>query len=118
MMSTLGGQRNRVTVSNPGSPTPDGDGGFTLAYTAATPSAWWAAIQPATPRAAERLFAGTITAHADYILSGRFHPEIDSRTRLTWVDRARVTHITDVLDVIDNEGAGVETIALVSEVTT
>jgi len=113
----LGALRTRVSVSNPGSPVPDGDGGFTLVYTKASPSEWWAGIQTATPRAAERIFSGTVVPHADYILNGRFHPQIDTRTRLTWTDRSG-SHVTDVLDVIDNEGAGVESIVLVSEVTT
>lgn len=114
----LGNLRNLVTVETPGSPVADGDGGFTLAYTAAAQPQWWAAIQTATTRAAERIFAGTVTAHATYILNGRFHPEIGMQTRLSWTDRAGVRHVANVLDVIDSEGQGVETVVLVSEVTT
>jgi head-tail adaptor len=114
----LGAFRNLITVENPGAPAPDGDGGFTLTYTAATQGQWWAAIQTATTRAAERIFAGTVTAHASYILNGRFHPEIGMQTRLSWTDRAGVRHVTNVLDVNDPQGSGVETVALVSEVAT
>jgi head-tail adaptor len=111
----LGAQRNLVTVDNPGTPTPDGDGGYVLTYVAADPPEWWAAIARAGVAASERLFAGTVLTQASYILQGRFHEAITTETRLTWTDRAGVVHVTNVLDVTDPEGAGVETIALCAE---
>jgi head-tail adaptor len=114
----LGSQRNLVTVENPGAPAADGDGGFTLTYAAASQGQWWAAISTASARVAERVFSSTITGHANYILTGRFHPEIGLQTRLTWTDRAGAVHVSNVLDVNDTNGAGVETVALVSEIAT
>jgi len=113
-----GDLRNLVTVENPGAAVPDGDGGFTLTYTAADPGTWWASIEKATQRASEARFSGTVIAHASYILSGRFHPGIGAQTRLSWTDRAGARHHTNVMDVDDVEGRGVETTVLVSEVTT
>jgi head-tail adaptor len=109
--------RNLVTVENP-TTVSDGIGGFTQTWAAARPSEWWAAIDRAGVRAAERLFAGTVLTHASYVLRGRFHEEISTETRVSWEDRAGVTHTANVLDVTDPEGAGVETVILVSELET
>lgn len=112
----LGAMRNLITVENPSDPVPDGLGGFTLNYVPADYPDWWAAIDRASVRASERLFAGTVISHASYILRGRFHAEIGMQTRLSWTDRAGAVHVTNVLDVTDPEGSGVETIVLCSEV--
>jgi hypothetical protein len=112
----IGALRQVVTLSNPGVPVPDGDGGYTQPYAPLDPPTWRAAIEAASVRASERHFAATVTAHASYILSGRFHPGIDTKTRMVWTDRAGEVHTANVLDVDDTEGAGVETVVLVSEV--
>lgn len=119
----LGAMRNRIVVENPAVDangkvinTPDGDGGFTQTFVAASPDAWWASIAKATVNASERLFAATVTAHATHILNGRFHAGITTKTRLSWVDRAGVTHVANVLDADDVDGAGVESLVLVSEI--
>lgn len=112
----IGTLRQVVTLSNPGTPVPDGDGGFTQTYSPLDPAEWRCAIEKASARASERHFAATVTAHASYILRGRFHSGITTQTRMVWVDRAGETHTANVLDVDDTEGAGVETVALVSEV--
>jgi len=103
-------------VFNPGIAIPNTDGGFTQMYTPLDPPEWRFAIEAASVRASERQFSGTVIAQASYILSGRFHPGITTDTRIVWVDRAGETHTANVLDVNDTEGAGVETVALVSEV--
>jgi Phage head-tail joining protein len=112
----VGELRQVVALSAPGAAVPDGDGGFTQLYTPLDPPIWRCAIEKASVRASERLFAGAVIAQATYILTGRFHPGISTKTRAVWVDRAGQMHTTDVLDVNDTEGAGVETVALVSEV--
>ena len=114
----IGSLRQVGTLSNPGTPVPDGDGGFTQSYTPLNPAEWRFAIEVASTRAAERHFAATVTAHAAYILTGRFHPDIDTKTRILWTDRSGYVHTGEVLDVDDTEGAGVETVVLVSEVVT
>ena len=114
----IGELRQVGTLSTPGTPVPDGDGGFIQTYTPLDPAEWRFAMEVASVRASERHFAATVTAHATYILSGRYHPGIDTKTRIVWTDRSGEVHTADVLDVDDTEGAGVETVALVSEVVT
>jgi hypothetical protein len=114
----IGDLRQVATLANPGAPVPDGDGGFTRPYVLLDPSVWRCAVEKATVRSAERHFAATVLAHATHIFSGRFHPGITAQgpTQIVWTDRAGVTHTANVLDVDDTEGAGIETVALVSEV--
>ena len=113
---TIGDLRQVGTLSNPGTPVADGDGGFTQTYTALDPEEWRFAIERASVRAAERHFAGAVIAHGTYIMRGRFHPDITTQTRIVWTDRSGAEHTGNVLDVDDTEGAGVETVVLVSEV--
>jgi len=114
--NAIGEYRQVATLSNPGAATPDGDGGFTQTYVALSPAEWRCSIQKATVRSAERAFASTVIAQGTYILTGRFHSGITTKTKVVWVDRANVTHTANVLDVNDEEGAGVKTMALVVEV--
>lgn len=110
--------RQTATLTGPGTPTPDGDGGFTYTYTSLNPSEWRCAIEKATVKNAERHFAATVIPHATYIFNGRYHSGINTKTRVTWTDRSGASHVGNVLDVDDTEGAGVETVALVSEIVT
>jgi hypothetical protein len=112
----IGALRQSVTLTGPGSPVPDGNGGFTLVYAPLDPSEWRCAIEKATVQNAEQHFASTVLSRATYIVSGRYHPGIDTKSRMTWVDRSGATHVANVLDVNDTEGAGVETVALITEV--
>jgi head-tail adaptor len=112
----MGALRQVGTLSSPGTPVADGDGGFTQTYSSLDPAEWRFAIERATVRSVERQFAGTLIAKASYILTGRFHSGITTETRIVWVDRAGVTHTANVLAVDDTEGAGVQTVVLVSEV--
>lgn len=112
----LGGQRNLINVFNPGAPVSDGDGGFTLTYSAAMQPTWWASIERAGQQKAARVFSDTTLSHATHLLQGRFHPQLITKSRVTWTDRSSVLHTADVLDVDDVQGRGVETVALVSEI--
>lgn len=112
---SIGKLRQVVSLYNPGIAIPDADGGFTQMYTPLDPAEWRCAIEVASVRASERQFSGTVIAQASHILSGRFHAGISTDTRMVWTDRAGQTHTANVLDVDDTEGAGVETVALVSE---
>lgn len=112
----IGELRQVVTLSNPGTPVPDGDGGFTQVYVPLDPPEWRCAIQKATVRSAEQHFASTVIAHATHIVNGRYHPGIDTQTRMVWTDRSGAVHTANVIDVDDTEGAGVETVAAISEV--
>jgi hypothetical protein len=111
----IGDLRNVGTLANPRDVTVEGD--TTQVYDVAVdPPEWRFAIQVASAQAIERRFAGTITAQATNILNGRFHPGIITKTRIIWTDRWGTVHTANVLDVDDTEGAGVETVALVSEI--
>ena len=113
----LGALRQAVTLSQPGAPVPDGDGGFTQPYVPLDPPLWWCAIKAVTPRPSESTIGGTVTAHATHIVNGRYHPGITSQTRLVWTDHAAAVHTAEVIDVDDTEGAGIETVAMVTELT-
>lgn len=112
----IGALRQLGTLSTPGTPVPDGEGGSTQTPVPLDPAQWRFAIEKATIRSSERSFAGTAISEASYILTGRFHAGITTKTQISWVDRAGVTHTANVLAVDDIEGAGVQTVALISEV--
>lgn len=113
----IGTLRQVVTLWNPRNVSVEGDTAQ-IYDVPLDPPTWRCAIEIASVRASERRFSGTIIAQATHILSGRFHPGITTLTRMVWIDRAGVTHTANVLDVADTEGAGVETVALVSEIVT
>jgi len=114
--NAIGEYRQTATLSTPGTPVADGDGGFTQTPAPLSPATWRCAIEKATVRSAERHFASTVIAHGSYIMTGRFHSGITTKTTVVWVDRANVTHTANVVDVNDQEGAGVQTIVLAVEV--
>ena len=112
----IGRLRQVAQIWNPGAPQADGEGDFGQTYVAADPPVWRCAIEAASVRASERHFPGAVLSQASHILTGRFHPAITTLTRIVWVDRYGETHTANVLDTDDSEGAGVETVALVSEI--
>ena len=115
----IGNLRQTATLANPGTPTADGDGGFTQTYAPLNPATWRCeVIKAGSGRTSERHFSDTVLSHASYIFSGRFHPGITTTTQITWTDRSGAVHVGNVLDVDDTEGAGVETVIAVSEVVT
>lgn len=118
MTVAAGRLRQVVTLATPGTPVADGDGGWTQTDTPPDPAVWRCAIEGASVRAMERAFSGTVIAQASHILTGRYHPGITTETRMTWVDRSGATHHANVLAVDDTAGAGIQTVALVSEVVT
>lgn len=114
---TIGAYRQTATLSEASTPVPNGDGGYSTSYVALDPATWRCAIERASVSNAERNFADTVIAQATHILRGRFHPEITTRTRIQWSDRNGDVHIANVIDSVDPEGAGVETIVAAVEVT-
>jgi hypothetical protein len=108
--------RQVVTLAGPDVSSPDGDGGFVQTFTPLNPAVWRCKIDAGRPGKSEEVREGTITGHATYTMTGRFHTGITNQTRMVWTDRAGVVHTGNVLDVIDVEGAGVQTMARVTEV--
>lgn len=84
-MMNIGGLRHRVLVENP-TRTPDGDGGFTIAWASANPSEVWAKIEMASPMVTERRVGNTVTAPISHVVTVRYHSEISTLTRLTFED--------------------------------
>lgn len=82
-MTDIGRFRHVLLVQNPGPDVPDGEGGFTQSWITATPAKWPCEIAPATVRDLERAAAGTVITTASHIISGRYHTQITTDTRLT-----------------------------------
>lgn len=85
-MALIGQMRHRLVVENPAN-TADGDGGYSEAYTAASPSPVWASIEPATPSVVEQQVGNRIEAPITHIVTMRWHLGVTTRTRLTFGSR-------------------------------
>jgi head-tail adaptor len=79
----IGTLRHLVTLDSPGTPVPDGDGGFTQAWTPLSPPEVWASILPATARDLERVVANTVQAAASHLVGMRYHSGVTTKTRIT-----------------------------------
>jgi SPP1 family predicted phage head-tail adaptor len=86
-MSLIGHLRHRVAIANP-TRVPDGDGGYTDTWVAASPSPVWARIETATASNIERLIGNTITAPVSHIVTIRWHEDVTARSRLTYDGRS------------------------------
>jgi head-tail adaptor len=98
---TRGGLWHVVTFENPGTPTPDPDGGYTEEWTPITPpDGWRVSIRPATVRDLERTTAGTVTAQATHIVQGDYHPGVTTKTRMKKFDGTtfQIAGVTSVDD--------------------
>jgi head-tail adaptor len=115
-----GRRRQRVTVQNPGTPTPDGDGGYTETWTDL--GLRFVQLLPATPTAlarvgrAERVAEGTVTASATHLATGPLDPAVTTKTRLQWTDVHGRAHTLEVLQVVDLEDRGLEMTLVCAEV--
>jgi head-tail adaptor len=78
---------HRVTLQNPGPPVPDGDGGFTQSWIDLVPPALSVEIKPATAADLERVAAGTVLSTATSVITGPFHPQITTKSRLLFNGR-------------------------------
>src|SRR6476646_7577657 len=81
-----GRRRHRVAVRNPGTPIPNGDGGYTTPAIV-SPIPWDVAIEPATVRDLENVAAGTTTATISHIVTGPYRADINSHTSLDFNGR-------------------------------
>lgn len=83
----IGSYRHVVAVENPGTPVPDGDGGYTTDYVPADPPTIDASIEFAAARDLERVTAGTVLTTATHLIRTRFHPGITTDSRLIFEGR-------------------------------
>ena len=104
---------HRVTLQNPGPAVPDGRGGFTQTWTDLTPAAVSVKIEAATAEELERVAPGTVISTETHIVSGPYHPQVTTKTRILY--NGRVFHVTGVTDP---EERHVEMIAVAVEVVT
>lgn len=86
--SVPSGQRlHRVTLQNPGTPVPDGDGGFTTPWMNLVPPVVFARITPATARDLERVTAGTVLTTASHLVAIPYMPNVSPKTRILFGQR-------------------------------
>jgi head-tail adaptor len=97
----IGDFRHLVTFQGPGTPVPDGDGGWTTAWTDLTPATWHVSIEPATARDLERVAAGTVMSTASHIVKGRHHPGVNTQTRMLF--ESRTFSITGVANLEERD---------------
>jgi head-tail adaptor len=89
--------RHVVTFQEPGTPVPDGDGGYTETWTDLVPATWMVSITPATTADLERVAAGTVISMASHLVRGDFHPGVTTKTRMVF--GSQTFAITGVVNV-------------------
>lgn len=105
---------HRVTFQARGTPVPDGDGGYTEGYTDLDPPSLQVSIENATAADLERLASGTVIATATHVIRGPFHPGVDTKTRIQFVQRGK-TRTFNVRGVADREERSVDMTLLCEE---
>jgi head-tail adaptor len=98
-----------VTFQNPGAAVPNGDGGYTQTWADLSPATWHVAIHPATARDLERVTAGTVLATMSHLVTGRYHPQVSTQTRMVF--GARTFSITGKAN-LEERGITMELIAV------
>lgn len=93
---------HRVTLQNPGPAVPNGDGGYTQSWIDLVPPALWMEIKPATARDLERVAAGTVLSTATSVITGPFHPQVTTTTRLLF--NGREFHVTGDQNIEERGG--------------
>jgi len=99
--NSIGRDNQLVTFEVPGAPVPDGEGGYTQAWTPLVPSTWYVRVRPATARDAEHVTAGTVITHVSHIVHGRFHPGVTTRARMRC--KGHVYQITSVTNLEERD---------------
>jgi head-tail adaptor len=80
--NSIGRDQHLVTFEEPGTATPDGEGGYVETWVPLSPPTWYVRIAPVTGRDAERVLAGTVVTHVTHLVHGRFHPGISTKARM------------------------------------
>lgn len=81
----IGRLRHSVLLENEETGAVEGD--VVTVYKKLNPSRWHCSIEPATTRDLERRAASTVIATATHLITGRYHPGITTKTRITKGDR-------------------------------
>ena len=112
-MPAVGTFRHVVTLSNPGSPVPDPDGGWSETPVPLNPPTWDCSIEQASARTLESIGAGSVLAQATHLVRGRCHAGITTQTRVTFGSR-----VLSVLFVANRDERNIETDLVCAEVVT
>jgi head-tail adaptor len=107
----IGDRPHHVFWQNPGTTTPDSEGGGVMSWVDCVPPATWCKIEAATAQTLERLRVGTVTAVASHVISGPFHPQLTVSSR--GIFNGRTFQVTNAVNVDERSAT---TAALCTEV--
>ena len=93
---------HRVTLQNPGPAVPNGDGSYTQTWFDLSPPAVSVEIKPATAADLERVAAGAVLSAATSIITGPFHSQVTTQTRLIF--NGRIFQVTGDQNVEERNG--------------
>lgn len=100
--TSIADRPHRVTLQNPGPNVPNGDGGYTNSWFDLVPPAISVEIKPATADDLERVAAGTVISKATSLITGPFHPQVTTKTRLLF--NGREFHVTGDQNIEERGG--------------
>jgi SPP1 family predicted phage head-tail adaptor len=86
-MKPIGRRDKRIALATPGVPVPDGDGGYTQTPQPLDPAEVFASLEPATGADSERVAAGTVLSSRSYVVTLLYHPQVTTKTVLTYAGR-------------------------------
>jgi len=93
-MMPRGKRRHTVLLENPSEPIPDGNGGYSQTWSALSPPRMPAHITTATARDLETVLVNVVNAQATSIVTLDYHPQITTKTRITF--GTRILEVTGV----------------------
>jgi head-tail adaptor len=99
--NSIGQTQQLVTFEDPGTPVPDGEGGYTATAVPLSPATWYVRMRPATAKDAERVLAGTVITHVSHLVHGRYHPGVTTRSRM--IHNGKTYQITSVVNVDERD---------------
>jgi len=104
---------HRITLSNPGEPVVDPDGGYTEGLAPLDPPQLSVQIRAASASDIEAQFAGTVVATATHIITGPYHPGVTQETVIEF--EGRTFHVLNRVNVDERDQ---ELVLLVAEQVT
>jgi len=97
--SPIAHRQKRVTLTTPGVPVPDGDGGYTNVATPLDPPALYAHVRPASARDMERIAGATTLPTATHLVVLPYHPQVTTETVVHVEDHPRPARVLKVVYV-------------------
>jgi SPP1 family predicted phage head-tail adaptor len=109
--TSVGLRHARVSFQKPGPPVGNPDGGYEQSWIDLVPFSLSVRIAPPTARDMEQVIAGTVTATITHVISGPWHPQVTTKTRINY--NGRVFFVASVANV---EERNVEMVLLATEI--